>query len=183
MFTDCHGSLTDDADRDVTGTMDTFDSDPTPDFDGMEYADLHSDYKCARRGEFGDMIPCCCDEGGKFVGPGCRHCCPVDHECKPYGFGLETFDAPAWAEARAHFRSVWRFVTGQFDAHPMDWMHLIRKWAIADGWNERLWKCSERKWDRLCDECETHAEAVAKYTAWAKKMTGKRAAKTLIGAA
>ncbi len=169
MFLTIHGIPTDDADRDFTGTMEEFE--PGDDYDPMYEGPGSGGYKCGR-GDFGD-IPCCCDDNGKFVGGGCRHCCPVDHECKPYGFGLEPHDSPAWEEARRFFRAEWRFLTGLNDAHPVDHMDMIRKWAVDGGWNHRLYRASERKWERLCDECETHEEAVTKYTRWAKRVTSR----------
>ena len=168
MFTDRYGNLTDDADRDCTGTMQEFG--PNEGYDPM-YDDGHrSEFKCGR-GQFGD--PCCLDDDGKFVGPGCRHCCPPDHEDKPEGYGIETFDAPEWDAARAHFRNVWCFVVGLPNAHPRDWQHLLRKWAVKDGWSERLQRCSDRVWDRLCETCETHHEACDKYERWANKIKRK----------
>lgn len=165
MFIDRDGNPTDDADRVTSGAMEEFA--PGDDYDPM-YAGYERGPKCANR----DGVPCCCDpHTGKFVGPGCRHCNPPDHEGKPYGFGIETFDSPEWAEARRHFFGVWRFATGQFDAHQMDWRHLLKRWATDAGWSERRLKCSDRVWDRLCDTCDTHTEAVEKYERWARKAT------------
>lgn len=163
MF-DRNGNLTDDADRMVYG-CETFESDPTPDFDGMEYDDAHSDFKCGRRGRFGDIVPCCCDDEGKFVGPGCRHCNPVDHECKPYQFGIETFD-DCYAEARQWARQLWGALRVHTDAERRA---LFIQFATADGYSARRDRHSDIVWDRLCDECETHTEAVAKYERWAKR--------------
>jgi hypothetical protein len=48
-------------------------------------------------------------EGGAQVGdcPGCRHCDPPDRECKPYGWGIESFEDPALAEANRRCHSCW----------------------------------------------------------------------------
>ncbi len=169
MFTDRHGNPTDDADRDYTGTMAEFA--PGDDYDPMYSSDERGP-RCAT----GEGFPCCCDQNtGAFIGPGCRECNPPDHECKPYGFGIETFDSPEWAEARRHFAAMRTLVFGlPADAHPiMDYGHWLRAWAIDAGWSETRSECSERLWDRLCDTCETHTEAKAKYEAWARRAAAK----------
>lgn len=162
---------TDDADRANYTGCEPFG--PGDDYDPM-YEGPGGAPKCAR--ESNDWRGCSCDhEGRRIPGHhGCRHCNPPDHENKPCGWGVETFDSPAWADARRHFLAVWRSVTGRFDAHPMDWTRLIRKWAEAGGWDEALWKASERLWDRLCADCQTHAEAKAKYVKWVEKRTRTR---------
>ena len=166
MF-DASGNPTDDADR-MIGGCDTFA--PGDDYDPM-YADAPGggSYKCGR-GPYRDT-PCCCDDDGQFVGPGCRHCNPPDHEGKPYGFGIERFDSPEWQEARRHFNRVRSLVFGlPATAHPvMDYGHWLAAWAVKAGWSERRQRHSDIVWDRLCEECETHTEAVEKYEAWAKR--------------
>lgn len=143
---------------------------PNEGYDPM-YADAPGDgsFKCGR-GEFRD-IPCCLDYDGKFVGPGCRDCNPPNHEDKPYGFGIETFDSPEWKDAREHFQRVRSLIFGiPSDAHPiLDYGHWLNAWAVNAGWSARRLKHSDIVWDRLCVACETHTEAVAKYEAWARR--------------
>jgi hypothetical protein len=130
------------------------------------------------------------DEYGQNTGcPGCRHCDPPDHECKPYGFGIERSEDPAlqraneavWAivnqrpegKCTSAWVSTWGMSKGRFNGGP--------RWADADfayrDFLRRFWsRQSERRlrhsdivWDRLCDECQTHGEAVEKYKAWATR--------------
>lgn len=162
MFTDRDGNLTDDADRWLSGHERTFDCGDVPDFDGMEYDDLHSDFKCASTGADGQRFPCCCDWEGKFVGPGCKHCNPVDHEAKPYGWGLERF------ECNEAYR-VLREVSSHASLGLCRSINLRTACAWV-GFNFHVEGCSDRVWDRLCETCETHTEAVEKYTRWAKKV-------------
>jgi hypothetical protein len=201
MFTDRHGNPTDDSDRECTGTMQEFG--PGDDYDPMYDDAPGGSFKCGR-GYYG--TPCCLDEDNKFVGPGCRHCCPVDHECKPTGFGIEKFEDPAmdaanremakrrpqalYTTAGAYARTYWKQhrdgrmmmddkgfpVMGVYveaPAYAIDNETRDMIWRAWTTWSERLWKCSERIWDRLCDTCETHGEAVEKYTRWANRATKK----------
>jgi hypothetical protein len=163
MF-DRDGNPTDDADRCVSGLCDTFDSDPAPDFDGMDYDDWHSAPKCAR-GIQG--FACCLDGDGQLIPghPGCRHCNPPDYEGQPHGFGIERFDGQ-YDEARRWVRSLasalrlhtWEARDGMFT-----------ELAIADGFSPRRARCGVLVWERLVGTCETHTEAVEKYTKWAKR--------------
>jgi hypothetical protein len=151
MF-DRNGNPTDDADL-MVGGCDTFDSDPAPDFDGMEYDDYRGGPKCGG---------CGTDDNGRWIGPGCRHCFPPDHECKPYGFGIERWDfEPRMRLVRELSATAW--FTG------LTWdqcRECATKWS---GFSNRRLRHSNKVWDRLCDECETHTEAVEKYEQWAKR--------------
>lgn len=107
--------------------------------------------------------------------PGCRECCPPDHECKPYGFGIETFEDPALAEAN-HFVNTRYCMAGSMYRVP-GWSETAaarfgerdRRWKANSTHDARRLRRSNRVWDRLCDECETHGEAVEKYETWAAK--------------
>lgn len=137
---------------------------PNEDYDPMYEDPGDGTYRCGR-GEFRD-IPCCLDYDGKFVGPGCRHCNPVDPECKPYGFGIERFEQTEALrivrELKCHAATGLIYLTG----NPADWLRRALTWV---GFSFRRERHSDRVWERLCDECETHTEAVEKYTAWAKR--------------
>jgi hypothetical protein len=128
----------------------------------------------------------CVNDFGELACPGCRRCCPPDPECRPHGFGVESFEDPALAEAGRvvrermvmfcdgpyALRATYRDCFGR-DVGLSAWPALVperdRLRRLISTHNDRLARAAARLWDRLCDECETHPEAVEKYTAWAKR--------------
>lgn len=123
-------------------------------------------YRCGR-GDFRD-IPCCVDDDGKFIGPGCRHCNPVDHECKPHGWGFERFESKDVYRLINEWRCNFPVTVGrEYPAGP-EWFRRACEWT---GFNFRLERCSDRMWEKCCNECETHTEAVERYTRWAVKVS------------
>jgi hypothetical protein len=155
MFqTDRNGNLTDDSDRWLSGHESTFDADPAPDWEGMEYDDWHRGPKCGgcRLDGDGYLIP-----GAR----GCRHCNPVDPECKPYKFGIELWECEAALSLRREVCGHARLGL----CRDID-LPTACRWV---GFSVRRAKHSDRVWDRLCDECQTHAEAKEKYEAWARR--------------
>ena len=107
--------------------------------------------------------------------PGCRGCDPVDHECKPYGWGIEHFEDPALQVANEDVNARWfGGPYQQLDYWPAKKPLRDAIWARLSRHNAKREAQSERLWERLCDECQTHGEAVKKYTAWAEKATGQK---------
>lgn len=172
MF-DRDGNLTDDADR-MVGGCGTFDDCPVGDRDPM----------CDDAP--GSWRPRCggpCYEDGQNVGcQGCRHCSPPDHEDKPSGFGIERWEDPAWEEAGRIVGERTNMVFGAYSLRRtyldhfgrLAWVGAIywreervRVWAMLTNWSARRHRHSRIVWDRLCDECETHAEARSQYGKWA----------------
>lgn len=156
MFqTDRHGNLTDDADRWLTGHDRCFGTgDDIPDYDGMEYDDYRSGPKCGG---------CCLDGDGYLIPghPGCRHCNPPDHEAKPYGFGIERWDCEAVMQLVRELRSHARLgLCREIDSA------TACRWV---GFSLRRERHSDRVWERLCVECETHSEAKERYEQWARR--------------
>jgi hypothetical protein len=174
MFqTDRHGNLTDDADRWLSGHEQTFDSDPAPDCDDPR-----------------DCEPRC---GGCWQanGDGCRDCSPPDHENKPSGFGIDACEDPAleranaamWAEVNKRpggkYTSAWVETWGMYAGRSLhhrcnpvtdsdrEFRNLC--WRVWSKRSARRERHSDRVWDRLCDECQTHGEAVRRYEAWARR--------------
>ena len=159
MF-DRNANLTDDADRMVYG-CDTFDG--YNDHDPMYDDGPSSTYRCGR-GPYRD-IPCCVDDDGKFVGPGCKHCNPVDHEAQPrkWGFCRYENDAACYLR-RSVSTSALLGLCREIDyTTACEWL----------GFDFRVERASERVWEKCCNECETHTEAVARYTRWANKVSKK----------
>ena len=111
-----------------------------------------------------------CGECFRDNGVGCRHCYPPDHEAKPYGFGVETFEHEPSQRLARELQASWP-LTGGGQLCRLRALELARKWA---GFSYRRLRHSEIVWSRLCDECETHGEAAERYTAWAKNAAGKR---------
>jgi hypothetical protein len=117
---------------------------------------------------------------------GCRGCDPVDFEGRPHGFGIETFEDPALHEAnrvvRDHLDRTqgayalvwWQNGSGAF-AKMMPWRDEL--WRMTSKQNRRLTRAARRKWDRICDEAETHTEAVRLYRKWAGRAASKIAAR------
>lgn len=127
-----------------------------------EFADGYSDYDPMYEGP-GDGPKCggcCLDHDGRFIGPGCRHCNPPDHEAKPYGFGIETFDNGPRLRLQQELR-----VTAWFTG--LTWDQVNRCATDWSGFSRRRLRHSNIVWDRLCDECETHTEATEAYVRWA----------------
>jgi hypothetical protein len=91
---------------------------------------------------------------------------PNREDC-PYGFGIETFEHEPSLTLARELVANWPFVCGG-TIDRIEALELARKWT---GFNYRLLRCAGRVWDRLCDTCETHADAVERYTRWAKKVT------------
>lgn len=139
-------------------------------------------------------------EGREQVGgcPGCRHCDPPDHECKPYGWGIERFEDPAlaraneamWAEidrrGGCKYTSAvcgietWGLFAGRWSGpRPTDADVAFRDlcWRVWTSHNPSLERAARRKWDRLCDCCQTHRQAVERYSRWAERVTGRTRAK------
>ena len=161
------GNLTDDADR-MVGGCDTFG--PGDDYDPMYEGPGDGEPKCGgpRYEQDGHNLGC----------PGCRHCDPVDHECKPYGFGIERFEDPALLEAN-EFVATRVYLAGSMYRSPGGGWYETRdarmgernrRWQANTRFDECRLRRSVRLWDRLCDECETHGEAVEKYSRWAAKV-------------
>lgn len=178
--------LTDDADSASYTGCEPFG--PSDDYDPM-YEGYGDAPKCggSRVNEWNEREGC----------QGCRHCDPPDHENKPYGWGIERCEDPALEAAnkathakysydtRGMYTSAWTVLEpwhgsnvrvlwyGNFTEERREFRDFL--WRVWSKWDAKLSKCSDRIWDRLCDTCETHAEAKAKYTAWAEKRTGKKA--------
>ena len=164
--------LTDDADRMLWG-CDTFG--PNEDYDPM-YSDGpgNNPPRCG-----GHII----NEWGESEGcPGCRHCNPPDVESKPYGWGIESFEDPALAEANravAHRPvlngSLYRPLAREGGTGRWRLLRPLRDaiWDRTSRHSRKLAEASEHLWWRLCDECETHQEAKEKYAAWAKHAAQK----------
>lgn len=164
----------------IDGRCDSFEHDSHSDYDPM-YADAPGDDRprCGGQSwEYGQWIGC----------PGCRHCQPVDPEAKPYGFGIEKFEDRALLEANADVANRWfggpyqnlaqigyfepRGYTGrgiQYGANGRRNELRNEIWRTRTRWSARRWRHSELVWDRLCDECETHREAVKAYQQWAQR--------------
>ena len=155
-------TATDDADRvSFAGKYaETFDADPAPDFEGLEYDDYRTGPKC----QDADGRPCCLDRDGRYVGPGCRHCCPPDAEAIDSGF--ERWDRPDFYRVT---REQLMLAAMGYALDPRG-IHNPAGAILRDtmiGHNRRLQAAARRKIDIICDECETHHEAVARYEAWA----------------
>lgn len=130
-------------------------------------------------------------DGPKCGGcPGCRHCDPVDNECKPYGWGVEKFEDPALAAANEEARReserhglgmyTSAFVSdnwysrGCLISPPWNRDYRDFLWRAWSKWSARRWRHSEIVWERICNEAETHRLAVERYTAWAKRAVAVR---------
>ncbi len=113
-------------------------------------------------------------QGTELVGgcPGCRYCDPPDHECKPYGWGIESFEDPALAEANRRVTNGW--FGGPYRRLPCPRETRDAIWCRLSTRHRRRERHSDIVWDRLCDEAETHREAVARYTAWAARAVTRR---------
>ncbi len=98
---------------------------------------------------------------------GCRGCDPVDHECKPYGFGVELSEDesrnfagrifhPGYASAMICAGWLTRPLQEEMrrQATTVNLLRLEASWLV---------------WDRSCDESESHRQAVERYKAWAKR--------------
>lgn len=167
----------------VESRGDSFDDDPGGDYDPMYDGHGSDAPKCGgrlRETSWGGL------EGGC---PGCKHCDPVDYECKPYGFGIESFEDPALAEANAamwaeidkrgagKYTSAWLEDWGMYAGRSLKSIRPTKAdrelrdfcWRFWSKHSKRRERHSNIVWERICNECETHTEAVTKYKAWAKR--------------
>lgn len=109
--------------------------------------------------------------GGPDRCPGCRRCYAPDRELKPHGFGFDRYEhSPAYRLGRELAANA-AVTLGCVVGGPV-WYGRYLAWT---GFNARLERVSDRVWDKLCDECETHPEAVRRYEAWAEKVAAKLA--------
>lgn len=142
-----------------------------------------------------DRMPYGCDEfaPGDEYDPMYSDDAP-SHDDKPYGWGIETFEDPALVEAN---RAMWSRMAQRCQNVYTSAGNYLETWGMYAGrpksvyptaddieyrnmllraWTKRcpkLQRCSDRVWAALCDRCETHAEAVAKYSKWAAKVAKK----------
>jgi hypothetical protein len=151
---------------------------PTDDADRVDYTGCEpfapgDDYDPMYEG-YGDEPKC----GGCFRGNGigCRHCSPPDYEAKAYGFGIESFEDPALEEANAYANACYRMSGSMYRAMGSYWETLDARREVRDArWqantrhSSRRLRHSEIIWVRLCENCETHGEAVRAYKKWAKR--------------
>jgi hypothetical protein len=159
-------TVTDDADRvNFAGNYaETFDADPSPDFDGMEYDDYRTGPKCGGPRYIDQMTANDYTDGRNVGCLGCRHCCPPDADAIPTGF--EPWDRPDFNRVRSSLISLARLGYA-LSPHPIDCPAGRACFLRMIGHNVRLQRAARRKLDIICDECETHSEAVARYEAWA----------------
>lgn len=127
----------------------------TDDADCMIYGcdtfdtDSHSDYDPMHSDDFNPHAP--------------------QHDNKPSGWGFDRFENADVYRIMRELRVAGPGLLGT-DTRGPEWFAVAVKWS---GHNTKLEACSDRLWERLCDRCETHAEAVEKYTRWAEKVKSK----------
>lgn len=154
----------DDADRYgfAGDALATFDYDPAPDFDGMDYDDERSLPRCG-----GPVF-----EGRVQVGgcDGCRHCFPPDAESIHTGF--ETYDRPDFYRLRNELAML---AAMGYALPPTPWDSAAGRayFLRAIGFSARMLRAAKHKLSMICDRCETHPEAVAEYAAWAEFVKSK----------
>lgn len=142
----------------------------TDDADRGDYAGCapflaNEDYDPMYEGPGHDTPKC----GGPDHCPGCRRCFAPDPELQPHGFGIERFESAAVYRLLGELKAnavVLGMRPGNF-LGPV-WFQRALEWT---GFDFRRERAGERVWRQLCGTCETHPEAVEKYTAWAKKVT------------
>jgi hypothetical protein len=136
----------------------TFDYDPTPDWEGMEYDDWHAAPKCggAEYPDGRDRVNVGC--------PGCRHCFPPDYDAIPTGF--DPWEVPGYARVRDELWFAARLGYA-LPPHPIDCPAGYAALLRMVNFNARLAAAAEFKLARICERCETHPEAKAEYEAWA----------------
>lgn len=94
---------------------------------------------------------------------GCKGCDPVDHESKPYGWGIERFEREETLRRARQLQHWWPLTC------ELTWQRA-RELAFAwDGYDARLQRTSDRVWYALCECCSSHSEAVRRYGEWAAR--------------
>lgn len=116
------------------------------------------------------------DRDGPY-GPGSD---PVMHDCRPYGWGIESFEDPALLAANETMNARW--FGGPYRC--LSWSEMIaygawhqernRLWQQASTRDARIQSEAERRWDRFCGTSKTHTEACLRYSRWANRRTGKQ---------
>ncbi len=204
-FTDRDGVLTDDSDRWLSGHETTFEYDPVPDFDDGPSSEFRCGrgplgIPCCRDDD-GAVVSDGCrhcnppDYEGKPYGWGLerfedpaleRANCEVK-AMRPVALYTTAgaYAREEWtgrivevvaADGRRTYRREMRVVVGTpAYRDTMDTRDML--WRAYSTWDAKLADRAERLWVRLCENCATHPEAVAKYTKWAERATGRKRAK------
>ncbi len=149
--------------------------DDTFDFGGpADEGDIYGDMDPYDADDFYGRRPCKCPrydpQERREPGPGCGKCNPPMFDCRPSIEGIDKFKDPAFFAAREWARDLW--IGGpyrQYAAYDVRKQLRDERYAATTTLNPRIERAACRKWDRLCDECETHNEAVEAYEAWAKR--------------
>lgn len=149
--------------------------DDTFDFGGpADEGDLLGDMDPYDADDYYGRGPCKCPiydcEANIDPGRGCRKCNPPMFDCKPGIEGIDKYKDPAFSAAGQWTFNVW--IGGpyrQYEARAVRMAMREKKWSETTTLNPRIERASRRKWDRLCDECETHDDAIEAYEAWAAR--------------
>lgn len=99
---------------------------------------------------------------------GCRGCDPVDWECKPYGFGIESWEDAARCRALRACRVM--LALGRLNETGM--AREVR--LAATVYSPLREEASRLVWDRMCDEATSHRQASERYKAWARRAVAFR---------
>lgn len=94
--------------------------------------------------------------------PGCSGCDPVMHDCRPYKFGIELFEDEGRCAAIRGCRGC--LIPGLLRERDM-WAIVAKSTTVS----LRRERAADLVWDRIVATAETHHEAVARYTRWAKR--------------
>jgi hypothetical protein len=145
----------DDADRaNFYGNhLETFDCDGVGDRDPM-YDDAPSD-------------TCKCGYPDRDC-PGCRHCFPPDADAIHTGF--ERWDCPNFYRLAHELDCSAKLglcLPSRDDLKRPAWFD---RWI---GFNPKVLRAAQHKLQTICDESETHPEAVARYEAWAANVRSR----------
>ena len=101
---------------------------------------------------------------------GCRGCDPVDWECQPYGFGIQRWEDRPLMAAQHACRTLNACRPGLLS----DATYAAILEAARTIYSARRERHARRVWERLCDDCETHRQAVKRYAEWAARATSMR---------
>ena len=97
---------------------------------------------------------------------GCKGCDPTMDDCRPYKFGIELWECDARLAAQQGCRGC--FLPGLL--REQDLVEIVCKATPVPVL--RRARAADIRWDRICSTVETHSQAVAAYTRWAKRTIG-----------
>lgn len=137
--------------------------------------DIYGDMDPYDADDYYGRLPCNCprfdiNDPSASDHPGCRKCNPPEFDNRPGIEGIDKYKDPAFLAANAWAWNLW--LGGPYRCYEARDVRMAlreKRWAETTKLNPKIERAARRKWDRLCDKCQTHGEAIKAYKAWAER--------------